>query len=260
MRRRRGVSPTAHSFLPWQKRHSAPFSLRGKEKAAGGKKKTANGEFRISPFANPLKTTKKGAAAPFLGLSPEFGLCGDRLRLAKRATDASLIDRRGSRNTLRLFRMYLARKSVCARYVWLPLQKRRLFDFYTSNIQRAQTKRFVRRIVRLGNPISRPPEGRSLRDAPSVNGIQKQNVFSGASALFRTPAPLFSPFFSGKTEKNGPSETTCAFGASEMGLRRRKEWASGAKKHVFGVQNKKTVAGQAYDGWQGMRDSNRNTC
>ena len=25
------------------------------------------------PFANPLKTTKKGAAAPFLGFSPEFG-------------------------------------------------------------------------------------------------------------------------------------------------------------------------------------------
>ena len=179
MRRRRGVSPTAHSFLPWQKRHSAPFSLRGKEKAAGGKKKTAKGDFDF-PLCNPLKTTKKGAAAPFLGFSPEFGLCGDRLRLAKRATDASLIDRRGSRNTLRLFRMYLARKSVCARYVWLPLQKRRLFDFHTSNIQRAQTKRFVRRIVRLGNPIGRPPEGRSLPGALSVNGTQKQSAFSGA--------------------------------------------------------------------------------
>ena len=222
MRRRRGVSPTAHSFLPWQKRHSAPFSLRGKEKAAGGKKKTAKGEFRISPFANPLKTTKKGAAAPFLGFSPEFGLCGDRLRLAKRATDASLIDRRGSRNTLRLFRMYLARKSVCARYVWLPLQKRRLFDFHTSNIQRAQTKRRARCIVRLGNPIGRPPKGRSLPGALSVNGMQKQNAFSGATAPFASPAPLFSPFFSGKTEKNGPPEATCAFGASEMGLRRKK--------------------------------------
>ena len=159
-----------------------------------------------APLTIPLKTTKKGAAAPFLGFSPEFGLCGDRLRLAKRATDASLIDRRGSRNTLRLFRMYLARKSVCARYVWLPLQKRRLFDFHTSNIQRARTERLAQRIVRLGNPIRRPPEGRSLRDAPSVNGIQKQNAFSGATAPFASPAPLFSPFFSGKTEKNGPAE------------------------------------------------------
>ena len=189
-----------------------------KEKAAGGEKETSKGgvaseqaphpsscpplaadrprPFRCSssshtnrfagfawepcPLCKPLKTTKKGAAAPFLGFSPEFGLCGDRLRLAKRATDASLIDRRGSRNTLRLFRMYLARKSVCARYVWLPLQKRRLFDFHTSNIQRARTKRLALCIVRLGNPIGRPPEGRSLRDAPSVNGIQKQNAFSGA--------------------------------------------------------------------------------
>ena len=28
------------------------------------------------PFANPLKTTKKGAVAPFLGFSPGLGLCG----------------------------------------------------------------------------------------------------------------------------------------------------------------------------------------
>ena len=57
------------------------------------------------PLCNPLKTTKKGAAAPFLGFSPEFGLCGDRLRLAKRDADASLIDRRGYRNTLCLFQL-----------------------------------------------------------------------------------------------------------------------------------------------------------
>ena len=64
------------------------------------------------PFANPLKTTKKGAAAPFPGFSPEFGLCRDKFRFAKRATDASLIDRRGGRNTLRLFRMHPARQCL----------------------------------------------------------------------------------------------------------------------------------------------------
>ena len=37
-----------------------------------------------------------------------------------------------------------------------------------------------RRAVRLGSPIRRPPEGRSLRDALSANGTQKQNAFSGA--------------------------------------------------------------------------------
>ena len=64
------------------------------------------------PFANPLKTTKKGAAAPFLGFSPEFGLCGSFFKLTKRETNASLIDRRGHRNTLRLFRMHLVWQSV----------------------------------------------------------------------------------------------------------------------------------------------------
>ena len=85
------------------------------------KRKPVKGEFRISPLTIPLKTTKKGAAAPFLGSSPEFGLCGDRLRLAKRATDASLIDRRGSRNTLRLFPLQLERQFVCARCAAQPL-------------------------------------------------------------------------------------------------------------------------------------------
>ena len=37
-----------------------------------------------------------------------------------------------------------------------------------------------RRAVRLGSPIRRPPEGRSLRDVLSANGTQKQNAFSGA--------------------------------------------------------------------------------
>ena len=73
------------------------------------------------PLCNPLKTTKKGAAAPFLGFSPGFGLCGDRLKLAKRATDASLIDRRGRRNTLRLFPLQLERQFVCARSAAQPL-------------------------------------------------------------------------------------------------------------------------------------------
>ena len=53
---------------------SAPFSLHGKEKAAGGKKKTPKGDFDF-PLWNPLKTTKKGVATPFLDFSQEFGLC-----------------------------------------------------------------------------------------------------------------------------------------------------------------------------------------
>ncbi len=120
MRRRRGgirgtaaAAPQAHSFLSWQKRHSAPFSLRGKEKGAGGKKKAAKGELRrnklhiphpvrrkrrtgvvrsvvppfptriaaldsrgsLAPFVIPLKRPRKGTAAPSLDF-PRSLVCG----------------------------------------------------------------------------------------------------------------------------------------------------------------------------------------
>ena len=61
---------------------SAPFSLRGKEKAAGGKKKTPKGDFDF-PLWNPLKTTKKGADAPFLDFSQEFGLYKRKFQIDK---------------------------------------------------------------------------------------------------------------------------------------------------------------------------------
>ena len=107
------MPPAARFFLSWQKRHSAPFSLRGKEKAAGGKKKTAKGDFDF-PLCKPLNTTKKGAAAPFLGSSPGLGLCRGYFKSTKRVSDASLIDRRGSRNTLRLFRLPYVKYSTGA--------------------------------------------------------------------------------------------------------------------------------------------------
>ena len=158
MRRRRGVSPTAHSFLPWQKRHSAPFSLRGKEKAAGGKKKTAKGDLRRNklhiphpvrrlrrtgvvrsvvppfptriasldsrgsprPFAIPLKRPRRGLRPPSLDF-PRSLVCAEIIfGSAKRGTDAYLPDRRDSRNTLRSFRSCLAWKLVCARYAVQP--------------------------------------------------------------------------------------------------------------------------------------------
>ena len=232
IRRAVTAAPRAPSFLSCQKLQcSAPFSLRGKEKAAGGKKKTAKGDLRRNklhiphpvrrlrrtgvvrsvvppfptriasldsrgspvPFANPLKRPRRGLRPPSLDF-PRSLVCAEIIfGFIKRDADAYWTDRRCSRNTLRLFRMYLAWKSVCARYAAQPLQEGRPFDFHTSNIQRAQTKRLARYIVRLGNPILRPPEGRSLRDVSSVNGTQKQNAFSGASARFRVPSASFLP-------------------------------------------------------------------
>ena len=138
----------------------------------------------LAPLQTPLKRPRRGLRPPSLDF-PRGLVCAEFVfRLSKRATDASLIDRRGSRNTLRLFRMYLAWKSVCARYATQPLQEGRPFDFHTSNIQRAQTKRLAQRVVRSGNPILRPPEGRSdygLCNDKTQNGTTS---LSGATALF----------------------------------------------------------------------------
>ena len=91
------------------------------------------------PICKPLKTTKKGAAAPFLGFFPEFGSCRDRFRLAKRVTDAYLLNWRSSRNTLRLFRLLYVK--------YLPH-----FDFEMQK-------------------LPRPPEGR-LDDGPCNDKTQ----------------------------------------------------------------------------------------
>jgi len=48
-----------------------------------------------------------------------------------------------------------------------------------------------------------------------VNGTQKQNAFQARQRDSASPAPFFSPFFSGKTEKNGPPEAHRAIPAQK---------------------------------------------
>ena len=115
----------------------------------------------LAPLQTPLKRPGRGLRPPFLDFSRSLVCAEMHFGLTKRAKDASLIDRRGYRNTLRLFRMHLAWKYVYAQYLWPSLKKGRPFVFHTSNIQRAQMKRRAQRVVRLGNPVGRPPEGRS---------------------------------------------------------------------------------------------------
>ena len=144
------------------------------------------------PFAIPLKRPRRGLWPPSLD-HPRGLVCAKIIfESTKRDADASFLNWRGSRNTLRLFQVCVELQSVCARYATLPLQEERPIDFHTSNIQRAQTKRPARRIVRSGNPILWPPEGRSLRDAPSVNSTQKQYAFSAHKRYFVLQR-LFSP-------------------------------------------------------------------
>ena len=138
----------AFSRMKCARHDSAPFSLRGKEKAAGGKKKTPKGDlrrnklhiphpaasgrsrpFRCSSFSrtnrfagfareprlwNPLKTTKKRADAPFLDHSRGLACAKAYFKSSKRDNDAYWTDRRGSRNTLRLFRLPYVKYSTGA--------------------------------------------------------------------------------------------------------------------------------------------------
>ena len=159
------------------------------------KRKPAKGEFRFSPLTIPLKTTKKGAAAPFLGFSPGLGLCRGYFKSTKRTTDAYWIDRRGHRNTLRLFQLRLEWQSVCARCARLSLQKGRSFDFHTSNIQRARTKRLALCIVRSGNPILRPPEGRSDDGNKTITRTTKRKAFQARKRYFVLRRLFFAYFF-----------------------------------------------------------------
>ena len=46
----------------------------------------------VLPLCNPLKTTKKGAAAPFLGFSPGLGLCGICFQIVQ-TRDGCVFDR-----------------------------------------------------------------------------------------------------------------------------------------------------------------------
>ena len=80
------------------------------------------------PLCNPLKTTKKGAAAPFLGSSPEFDSCGIYFRINKTRY------RCGFGRPARLSKYSAPVSDASCTAVLVALW---LFDFHTSNIQRA---------------------------------------------------------------------------------------------------------------------------
>ena len=172
-----GMPPAIHSFLSWQKwQYSAPFSLRGKEKAAGGKKKTAKGELRRNklhiphparrlrrtglvrsvvppfptriasldsrgsplPFAIPLKRPRRGLRPPSLDCPRSLIRTEIIFGFTKRGTDAYLPDRRGSRNTLRLFRMPFAWKIVTRDTLSSPCRKNGLSTFIRQIFNRRE--------------------------------------------------------------------------------------------------------------------------
>ena len=82
-----------------------------------------------------------------------------------------------------------------ARYAEQPLQEERPFDFHTSNIQRARTKRLALCIVRLGNPILRPPEGRFDDGNETTKRKTERHSFQARKRYFVLQRLFFAYFF-----------------------------------------------------------------
>ena len=180
-----------------------------KEKAAGGKKKTAKGDLRRNklhiphpvrrlrrtgvvrsvvppfptriasldsrgshvPFANPLKTTRKGAAPPSLN-HPRSLVCAEIIPDLQNAIQ------------MRIWQTGEVIEILCV-----------CFDFHTSNIQRARTKRLARRIVRLGNPILRPPEGRFDDGNETTKRKTERQAFQARKRYFASSVSFLHTFF-----------------------------------------------------------------
>ena len=73
--------------------------------------------------------------------------------------------------------------------------QRALSEFHTSNIQRARTKQLARYIVRLGNPIGRPPEGRSDDGNKTITRTTKRKAFQARKRYFVLQRLFFAYFF-----------------------------------------------------------------
>ena len=119
---------------------STPLSFSYEKESAvdGRKKEWQRGDFDFPPLQSPLKRPRRG-------LRPPSWVIPGVWFVQKR------ISNRQNAMQMRIRQTGEVVEILCVS-----------FDFHTSNIQRAQTKRFVRFIVRSGNPILRSPEGRSL--------------------------------------------------------------------------------------------------
>ena len=83
----------------------------------------------LAPLQTPLKRPRRGLRPPSLDF-PRSLVCAEIIfGSAKRGTDAYLPDRRGSRNTLRLFRMPFAWKIVTRDTQSSPCRKNGLSTF-----------------------------------------------------------------------------------------------------------------------------------
>ena len=153
-----------------------PFPLMPKEKTAGGEKETSKGGFASEQTPHPSSCPPLAADRPrpfrcsssshtnrFAGFAwepspplqtplkrPRRGQRPPSLDFPRGLVRAEIISDLQNAIQMRIWQTGEVIEILCV-----------CFDFHTSNIQRAQMKRLARCAVRLGNPILRPPEGRS---------------------------------------------------------------------------------------------------
>ena len=144
------------------------------------------------PFANPLKTTKKGAAAPLPWISPGvrfvlklFQICKTRYRC-------------GFGKPARLSKYSAAVPDVSCTAELVAL---RLFDFHTSNIQRTQKSDLHGLSCAWETRFYGRPKGVLTAETKRQNARQNDKLFRRVSAISR-PASLFCILFSDKPEKS----------------------------------------------------------
>ena len=123
MRRRRGAVRSAASAAPRAisaerkasvEAFTTPLSFpHGKESAVDGRKKGwQRGSFESPPLQTPLQRPRRGLRPPSLDYPRGLACAGVYFKLTKRDADASVLNRRGHRNTLRLFRFSYVKYST----------------------------------------------------------------------------------------------------------------------------------------------------
>ena len=126
-------TPHSSSCLPLAADRSRPFRCSSFSHA----NRFAGFVWEPFPLIIPLKTTKKGAAAPSLGFSPGFGLCRNYFRLSKTRCRYGF-DRpaRSSEYSASISDALCNAVRLCATSSAVFAEVR-CIDFYTSNIHRA---------------------------------------------------------------------------------------------------------------------------
>ena len=141
------------------------------------------------PFANPLKTTKKGAAAPPSLDFPRSSVCAEIISDLQNAIQMRIWQ---TDEVIEILCGKVGRTEASAPTSLLILETLRIpYVKYSTGAK----KRFARPIVRLGNPILRPPEGRFDDGNETTKRKTERQAFQARKRYFVLQRLFFAYFF-----------------------------------------------------------------